>query len=217
MADENGSNLRQFREGILDNNPVLVQLLGMCPVLAVTNSLENALVMGAAATFVVVMSNLITSLLRHLIKPHVRILIFTLTIATFVTIADMALKAYMFEVSKKLGAFVPLIIVNCMIICRAEVVAIKNGVARSLADAFGIGIGFTVALAILGVIRELMGSGTLTFPWGAEAWVLVSLPPGFEPHKWIVMVLPPGAFLTLGVVVGITNQIRAGRKKGGAA
>jgi electron transport complex protein RnfE len=217
MADENGSNLRQFREGILDNNPVLVQLLGMCPVLAVTNSLENALVMGAAATFVVVMSNLITSLLRHLIKPHVRILIFTLTIATFVTIADMALKAYMFEVSKKLGAFVPLIIVNCMIICRAEVVAIKNGVGRSLADAFGIGIGFTVALAILGVIRELMGSGTLTFPWGAEAWVLVSLPPGFEAHKWIVMVLPPGAFLTLGVVVGITNQIRAGRKKGGAA
>jgi electron transport complex protein RnfE len=217
MADENGSNLRQFREGILDNNPVLVQLLGMCPVLAVTNSLENALVMGAAATFVVVMSNLITSLLRHLIKPHVRILIFTLTIATFVTIADMALKAYMFEVSKKLGAFVPLIIVNCMIICRAEVVAIKNGVGRSLADAFGIGIGFTVALAILGVIRELMGSGTLTLPWGAQSWVLFQLSEGFEPHKWIVMVLPPGAFLTLGVVVGITNQIRARRKQGGAA
>ena len=210
MAEQNGSNLRQFKEGILDNNPVLVQLLGMCPTLAVTNSLENALVMGMAATFVVVMSNLITSLLRNLIKPHVRILIFTLTIATFVTIADLYLKAYMFEVSKKLGAFVPLIIVNCMIICRAEVVAIKSGVWRSLADALGIGLGFTLALAILGVIREVMGSGTLlNYP--------VFDPQAFEPHAWIIMVLPPGAFLTLGVVVGISNQIRARRSKGGAA
>lgn len=210
MADENGSNLQQFKEGVLSNNPVLVQLLGMCPTLAVTNSLENALVMGMAATFVVLMSNLITSLLRNLIKPHVRILIFTLTIATFVTIADLTLQAYMFEVSKKLGAFVPLIIVNCMIICRAEVVAIKSGVWRSLADALGIGLGFTLALAILGVIREVMGSGTLlNFP--------VFDPKAFEPHAWIIMVLPPGAFLTLGAVVGITNQIRARRSKGGAA
>jgi electron transport complex protein RnfE len=128
MRATNSSAGRQFKSGILDNNPVLVQLLGMCPTLAVTNSLENALVMGAAATFVVVMSNLITSLLRNLIKPHVRILIFTLTIATFVTIADLVLKAYMYDVSKQLGAFIPLIIVNCMIICRAEVVAIKSGV-----------------------------------------------------------------------------------------
>ena len=210
MADENGSNLQQFKEGVLSNNPVLVQLLGMCPTLAVTNSLENALVMGMAATFVVLMSNLITSLLRNLIKPHVRILIFTLTIATFVTIADLTLKAYMFEVSKKLGAFVPLIIVNCMIICRAEVVAIKSGVWRSLADALGIGLGFTLALAILGVIREVMGSGTLLN-------YAVFDPKAFEPHAWIIMVLPPGAFLTLGVVVGISNQIRARRSKGGAA
>ena len=217
MADkDNGSNLRQFKEGVLSNNPVLVQLLGMCPVLAVTNSLENALVMGMAATFVVVMSNLITSSLRHQIKPHVRILIFTLTIATFVTIADLTLKAYMYQVSKQLGAFVPLIIVNCMIICRAEVVAIKNGVGRSLADAFGIGIGFTFALAILGVVREILGSGTLTVPGIAPFPVM---PSGFTAngHNWIIMILPPGAFLTLGVVVGISNQIRAGRAKGGAA
>lgn len=208
------TNLQQFKSGILDNNPVLVQLLGMCPTLAVTNSLENALVMGAAATFVVVMSNLITSLLRNLIKPHVRILIFTLTIATFVTIADLFLKANVYEVSKKLGAFVPLIIVNCMIICRAEVVAIKSGVGRSLADALGIGVGFTFALAILGVIREILGSGSLTLPAGAQSWVLFRFPAAFEPHAWIIMVLPPGAFLTLGVVVGVVNYIRARGKAG---
>jgi electron transport complex protein RnfE len=211
MANENGSNFQQFKEGVLDNNPVLVQLLGMCPTLAVTNTLENALVMGLAATFVVVMSNLITSALRNLIKPHVRILIFTLTIATFVTIADLTLKAYMYPVSKQLGAFVPLIIVNCMIICRAEVVAIKNSVARSLADAFGIGVGFTFALAILGVVREILGSGALLNQQ--------ILPDAFlDGHTWVIMVLPPGAFLTLGLVVGISNEIRARRKrKGGAA
>ncbi len=207
MAKQDESNLQVFKAGILDNNPVLVQLLGMCPTLAVTNSLENALVMGAAATFVVVMSNLITSLLRNLIKPHVRILIFTLTIATFVTIADLFLKAYMYDVSQKLGAFIPLIIVNCMIICRAEVVAIKSGVAKSLADAFGIGIGFTFALAILGVVRELLGSGTVL--------KMQIMPQAFiDGHTWVLMILPPGAFLTLGVVVGVVNQIRSGSKGG---
>jgi len=210
---EETTNLQQFKSGILDNNPVLVQLLGMCPTLAVTNSVENALVMGAAATFVVVMSNLITSLLRNLIKPHVRILIFTLTIATFVTIADLALKAYVYDVSKQLGAFIPLIIVNCMIICRAEVVAIKSGVGKSLADAFGIGIGFTLALCILGVIREILGSGSITLPiWGP----LFKFPAGYEPHAWVIMILPPGAFLTLGVVVGVVNFIRHRGEKGGA-
>ena len=205
------SNLEQFKSGVLDNNPVLVQLLGMCPTLAVTNSLENALVMGAAATFVVVMSNLITSLLRNLIKPHVRILIFTLTIATFVTLADLFLKAHLYQVSKQLGAFVPLIIVNCMIICRAEVVAIKHGVGKSLADAFGIGLGFTIALGILGVIREILGLGSLTLP---VLGPLFKFPAGFEPHAWIIMVLPPGAFLTLGVVVGVVNYLRERGKAG---
>jgi electron transport complex protein RnfE len=209
MPDGNGSHLGQFKAGVLDNNPVLVQLLGMCPTLAVSNTLENALVMGAAATFVVVMSNLITSLLRSLIQPHVRILIFTLTIATFVTIADLFLKAYMFDVSQKLGPFVPLIIVNCMIICRAEVVAIKSGVLRSLADAFGIGVGFTLALSILGVVREVLGSGTLLN--------YAVLPASFEPHQWVIMVLPPGAFLTLGVVIGIVNYLRQRDPQGGAA
>ncbi|MBK9118494.1 MAG: electron transport complex subunit RsxE [Phycisphaerales bacterium] len=201
------THFQQFRSGLLDNNPVLVQLLGMCPVLAVTSSVENGLVMGGAATFVVVMSNLITSLLRKLIQPHVRILVFTLTIATFVTIADLVLKAFVYDVAMKLGAFIPLIIVNCMIIARAEVVAMKNGVARSLADAFGIGLGFTGALLILGAVRELLGAGTLLN--------FAVLPASFEPHKWIIMILPPGAFLTLGVIVGVVNWLRQ-RGRGGA-
>jgi len=217
MAESNGSNTQQFLDGILGNNPVMVQLLGMCPTLAVTNSLENALVMGVAATFVVVMSNLITSLLRHQIKPHVRILIFTMTIATFVTIADLALKAYLFDVSKQLGPFVPLIIVNCIIICRAEVVAIKSSVGRSLADAFGIGVGFTAALSILGIIREILGSGTITVLKAAGLHWDVINQAVWADHAWVIMVLPPGAFLTLGVVIGIVNQVRAGCEKGGAA
>jgi len=199
MNDDNGPGaVKQFRAGLWQDNPVLVQLLGMCPTLAVTNTLENSLVMGAAATFVLICSNLVTSTLRSLIKPHLRILVFTISIAGFVTIADLFLQAYMFEVSKKLGAFVPLIIVNCMIIGRAEVCAIRSNPILSLFDALGIGLGFTFALCILGTIREVLGSGTvLGHP------VMWS---GFDP--WVIMVLPPGAFLTLGIVIGVVNYIR---------
>ncbi len=204
MADGKKTNLTQFTDGIVADNPVLIQLLGMCPTLAVTNTLKNALVMGAAATFVVVCSNLITSFLRSVIKPHVRILIFTLTIATFVTIADRVLKAYMYDVSLDLGPFIPLIIVNCMIICRAEVCAIKSDPVRALWDALGIGVGFTLALGILGVVREVLGFGTLL---GYE--VMWS---GFE--KWVVMVLPPGAFITLGALIGVVNYLRSLGNKG---
>ena len=208
MTDEKGNGAAaQLKAGIWSDNPVLVQLLGMCPALAITNSVENALVMGAAATFVVICSNLVTSLLRSLIRPHVRILIFTLTIATFVTIADRFLKAHLFEVSKQLGAFVPLIIVNCMIICRAEVCAIKSRPFKAVCDAFGIGIGFTIALTILGVVRELLGSGELL------GWRV--MPAGFD--DWVIMVLPPGAFLMLGIVIGVANYVRQRRLPGGVA
>jgi Na+-translocating ferredoxin:NAD+ oxidoreductase subunit E len=211
MAAEAGTHGTVFREGVLGNNPVMVQLLGMCPALAVTNSLTNALVMGGAATFVVVMSNVITSLLRRQIKPHVRILIFTLTIATFVTIADLVLKAQLPEISASIGAFIPLIIVNCMIISRAEVVAIKSGVVRSLVDALAIGVGFTLALAILGAIREILGSAALLgMPFGTAAFQAA-----IEPHKWVIMILPPGAFLTLGLVVGVVNYFRQRGAAGG--
>lgn len=216
MADKNDTHWKQFSDGIIANNPALVQLLGMCPTLAVTNSVENALVMGAAVIFVLTMSNLITSLLRNLLKPHVRILIFTLTIATFVTIADLLLKSYVFEVSKKLGPFVPLIIVNCIIIARAETVASKRGVGRSLADALGCGLGFTMALCILGVIRELLGSGGITILRDL-GWHWHLDPAMFEPHAWVIMIMPPGAFLTLGVVIGVVNHLRSrGGVKGGA-
>jgi electron transport complex protein RnfE len=216
MAENNGSNLKQFTDGIVANNPVLVQLLGMCPTLAVSNSVENALVMGAAVIFVLTMSNLVTSLLRNLIQPHVRILIFTLTIATFVTIADLTLKAYVFEGSKKLGPFVPLIIVNCIIIARAEVVASKHGVLRSLVDALGCGLGFTLALCILGAVRELLGTGGITILQDA-GWSWHLDPKLFEPHAWVVMIMPPGAFLTLGIVIGIVNHVRSrAAAKGGA-
>jgi len=213
MAEENGSNVQQFMDGIIKNNPTLVQLLGMCPTLAVTNSVDNALVMGAAVIFVLVMSNLVTSLLRHLIQPHVRILIFTLTIAAFVTIADLTLRAYVFEVSRKLGPFVPLIIVNCIIIARAEVVASKHGILRSLADALGCGIGFTLGLTLLAVIREVLGSGSITLP----GWRIPLVDPkAFDPHAWVIMIMPPGAFLTLGAVIGIITQLRMRASKGGA-
>jgi len=203
-AQPEPTNATQFADGVFKNNPVLVQLLGMCPTLAVTNSLRNSLVMGAAVMFVVVMSNLVTSVLRNMIKPHVRILIFTLIIATFVTIADLVLKAYLPDASKAIGAFIPLIIVNCIIISRAEVVAIKSSVTRSLADAFGIGVGFTLALAVLGSVREILGSGTLLgfSPFSPATMAALTV------HKWIIMVLPPGAFLTLGVLVGLSNYSR---------
>jgi Na+-translocating ferredoxin:NAD+ oxidoreductase subunit E len=213
MAVENASNLRQFVDGVIKNNPTLVQLLGMCPTLAVTNSVDNALVMGAAVIFVLVMSNLVTSGLRHVIQPHVRILVFTLTIATFVTIADLVLKAYVFEVSKKLGPFVPLIIVNCIIIARAEVVASKSGLRRSLADALGCGLGFTLGLTALGLIREVLGSGSITLP----GWKIPLVDPkAFEPHAWVIMIMPPGAFLTLGAIIGIITQLRMRTAKEGA-
>ena len=208
MAKDSGPSLgRQFTNGLWDDNPVLVQLLGMCPTLAVSNTLENAVVMGAAATFVVLCSNIVASTLRHLIKPHLRILVFTISIAGFVTIADLFLQAYLYEVSKKLGAFVPLIIVNCMIIGRAEVCAIRSKPTRAIADALGIGIGFTLALSILGLIREVLGSGSI---WGCPV-----MPAAFE--KWVIMVLPPGAFLTLGIVIGVVNAIRQRTQRRSAA
>jgi electron transport complex protein RnfE len=212
MADIGGSEaLGQFKAGVGADNPVLVQLLGMCPALAITNSVENALVMGAAATFVLVCANLIVSTLRHQIRPHVRILIFTLTIATFVTLADKFLAANMYTVSKQLGAFIPLIIVNCMIICRSEVVAIKSGLWKSFADACGIGLGFTLALSILGIVREMLGTGGIA-PFGYTIVPKVLA----DGHEWAIMILPPGAFLTLGVLIGVTNWVRM-RKKGGAS
>jgi len=183
--------------GLWRENPVLRLLLGMCPTLAVTAAVKPALTMGCCVIFVLICSNVIVSLMRNLLKPHLRILMFTLTIATFVTIADLTLKAYVFEVSKKLGPFVPLIIVNCIIICRCEVCASKQNVLTAATDALGQSLGFALALASIASVREILGSGS---------WFGIEVMPAGWPD-WVVMVLPPGAFLTLGLLLGAANWI----------
>ncbi len=206
MPDAGPTPMERFIQGILPENPVYRQLLGMCPTLAVTNGLKEATTMSAAVLFVLFCANTITSLIRGLLKPHLRILVFTLTIATFVTIADRVLAAFMMEMSQSLGPYVPLIIVNCLIICRCEVCASKQSVPTAMADAVGQSIGFALALASIAAVRELLGGGTL---FGAEV-----LPEWLWP-RWGIMLLPPGAFLTLGLLLGLVNYLSAraaGRK-----
>lgn len=190
----------RFFNGIIPENPTYRQLLGMCPTLAVTNNVAAALTMAAATTFTLVCSNIMISLMRNLIKPHLRILVFTLTIATFVTVVDKFLAAYMPEMSDQLGPYIPLIIVNCIIISRAEACSAKQGLLPSIADALGMGIGFCLGLVSIAVVRELLGSGTLLG--------YVILPADFW-KPWGVMVLPPGAFLTLGCLLGLVNYFSA--------
>jgi len=177
--------------GIWKENPVLVQLLGLCPALAVTNTLPNAIAMGLATFFVVVGSSLLVSMVKNWIPAQVRISAFILIIATFVTIADLVLAAVVPLIHKELGAFIALIVVNCMILGRQEAFASKKPVGRSVLDAAGTGAGFMIAMLMMGSIREILGSGSLMGHslFGA----------GFEP--WIVMILPPGGFLTLGSIL----------------
>jgi electron transport complex protein RnfE len=185
----------RFIQGILPENPVYRQLLGLCPTLAVTNGLQAAMTMAGAVAFVLFCANIITSLIRDLLKPHLRIVIFTLTIATFVTIADRFLAAYMYQMSKTLGPYIPLIIVNCLIICRCEVCASKQSVVHAGMDAMGQSIGFAIALGSIAAVREILGTGML---FG------IRVLPAVWPD-WVVMVLPPGAFLTLGLLLGAVN------------
>lgn len=189
----------RFTQGILPENPVYRQLLGLCPVLAVTNSMKGAMTMAGAVLFVLFCANVIISLIRNLLKPHLRIVIFTLTIATFVTIVDRFLAAYMYQMSKNLGPYIPLIIVNCIIICRCEVCASKQPVLTAASDAVGTSIGFGLALASIASVREILGTGMF---FGLR--VLPEIWP-----DWVIMVLPPGAFLTLGLLLGTVNWIDA--------
>ncbi|MEA1986396.1 MAG: electron transport complex subunit E [Candidatus Marinimicrobia bacterium] len=204
MSQKKATLMEEFLRGIWKENPILISLLGLCPTLAVTVSAENGLAMGLAATFVVISSSMLVSLLRNIIPSEVRIASFIVIIATFVTIADRYLAAYFPEISANLGPFIPLIIVNCMILGRQEAFASKNNILRSALDAIGVGIGFTLVLVVLGGVREILGSGTL---FGAE--VMWS---GF--HPWAVMILPPGAFLALGLMIGVSNWLNElGEKK----
>jgi len=183
--------------GLWRENPVFRLLLGMCPTLAVTAAVKPALTMGCCVIFVLVCSNIIISLMRDLLKPHLRILMFTLTIATFVTIADLFLKAFVPEMSETLGPYVPLIIVNCIIICRAEACASKNSIIISIVDAVGMGAGFTVTLCILASIRELLSTGKI--------FEMQLMPQAFVP--WAAMSMPVGAFITLGLMLGLVNKV----------
>lgn len=186
-----------FIQGLWAENAIFRQLLGMCPTLAVTGALKPALTMGAATTFVLVCSNLVVSLMRKLLVGHLRILMFTLTISTFVTIADLLLQAFLPDMSGALGPYVPLIIVNCLIIGRAEACGSRKGLGTSLADALGMGVGFTAALCVLAAVRELLADGAL--------WGVAVMPDGFV--NWNVMKLPAGAFLTLGILLGLSNWL----------
>ena len=179
----------EFLKGIWKENPIFVQVLGMCPTLAVTNSLTNALAMGLATAFVLVASNGLISSLRNFIPKQVRIATYILIIATFVTLIDYAIQATSVSLHKSLGAFISLIVVNCLILGRAEAFAAKNGVGLSILDGLGMGLGFTFALSCLGALREIMGNGSLL------GYTLF----GDSFQEWIVMILPAGGFFTLGI------------------
>ncbi|MEN6309090.1 MAG: electron transport complex subunit RsxE [Anaerohalosphaeraceae bacterium] len=207
MAENQTTVWKAFRGGLWDEIPVLRLMLGLCPTLAVTTGVKSGLTMGLCVVFVLICSNAVVSLMRNLLKPHLRIMMFTLTIAAFVTIADLYLKAFQPEMSEKLGAYIPLIIVNCIIICRAEACAAKNGVLVSVVDGLAMGLGFTLVLCFLASIREVLATGCITF---SETFVITVLNPvdkggWFTP--WGAMLMPVGAFVTLGLTLGAVNQL----------
>jgi len=187
-----------FLQGIWRENPVFVMLLGMCPVLAVTNSVINALAMGLATTFVLLASGALVSLLRNFIPKQVRIACYIVIIATFVTIVDYVIQAISLDLYNALGAFIQLIVVNCIILGRAEAYASKHPLSNTLINAFGMGIGFTLALLCLGAVRELLGNGSLL---GIAVF-------GDQFQPWVIMLLPPGGFFVLGCWLLLFNWIR---------
>lgn len=197
------SNWAVFKNGLIDENPTFIQLLGMCPTLAVTTSVMNGIGMGLSATFVLVFSNLAVSLVRKFIPDKIRIASYVVIIATFVSVIEMLLKAYLPDISNALGMFIPLIVVNCIILARAESFASKNKPLPSALDGLGMGLGFTAALTIIGAIRELLGNGSLL---GISVF-------GAAYNPALIFILPPGAFLVLGILIAVINMIRD-RKKG---
>lgn len=191
------NNLQTFTKGLIKENPILVLLLGCCPTLATTTSAINGMSMGLATTFVLIMSNLVISLLKGFIPDKVRIPCFIVVIASFVTIVQLVMQAYVPDIYETLGLFIPLIVVNCIVLGRAEAFASKNPVFPSILDGAGMGLGFTFALTILGCIRELLGSGSM---FGFRI-----LP---ETANILLFILPPGAFICLGFLIAIVNQFR---------
>ena len=189
--------LNLIKNGIIKDNPTFVLLLGMCPTLATTTSATNGMSMGLATMFVLICSNVVVSLIKNLTPDKVRIPVFVVVIASFVTLLQMSLQAYLPEINKSLGLCIPLIVVNCIILGRAEAFACKNGPVGSFFDGVGIGLGFTLGLTLLGAVRELFGAGSL--------FGLLLLP---ETTNILLFILPPGAFITLGFLIAIVNRFK---------
>ncbi len=191
------SNIKIFLNGLLKENPIFVLVLGMCPTLATTSSAINGMSMGLATTFVLFGSNVVISLLKNLIPDKVRIPAFVVVIATFVTVVEMVMQAYVPVLFESLGIFIPLIVVNCIVLGRAEAFASKNNVLKSALDGLGMGLGFTIALTLLGVIRELLGTGK------AFGFTLYN-----EQYGMLLFVLAPGAFIALGFLIAVMNKLQ---------
>ena len=186
-----------IKNGIVKDNPTFVLMLGMCPTLATTTSAINGLSMGLATMVVLICTNFVISLLKNLTPDKVRIPVFIVVIAAFVTILQLVIKAFLPDIDKALGLFIPLIVVNCIILGRAEAFAAKNSPVASLFDGIGIGLGFTLALTLLGILRELLGAGSI--------FGLTLLP---ETYNILLFILPPGAFITLGFLIAIVNKLK---------
>lgn len=201
--ENKSQSAEEFVKGLWKENPVFVAVLGMCPALAVTNTAINSLAMGLATTFVLVCSSFLVSLFRNIIPKQVRIICYIIIIATFVTVVDFALAAFSPMIHKELGAFIALIVVNCLILGRQEAFASKNRVPLAVIDALGMSVGFTFALLCIGIPREILGNGSL--------FDISLFGENFEP--WIVMILPPGGFFTLGFLLLFFNWYTARRKK----
>jgi electron transport complex protein RnfE len=193
----------EYIKGLWEENPVFRQLLGMCPILAVTNAVINGIAMGLATSFVLILSSVVVSSIKKLIPSQVRIASYIVIIATFVTIADRFMAAFFPPISKSLGPYIPLIVVNCIILGRQEAFSSKNSVGRSLVDALGMSTGFILALLVLSSIREILGMGTFLGHQVMGAW--------FKP--WIIMILPAGAFITLGILLAVALVIESETKK----
>ncbi len=195
--------IQEFTKGIFKENPVFVLLLGLCPTLGVTSSGINGMAMGLATMAVLVCSNVLISSLKKLIPDQIRIPAYIMVIATLVTIVEKVMNAFFYDIYTVLGLFIPLIVVNCIILGRAEAFASKNGVLLSLVDGLGIGLGFTLSLTLLGSVREIFGAGTI---FG------IGIMPKFF-HPAIIFILPPGAFITLGLLMAVINKIKNIREK----
>lgn len=200
------TNLDIIKRGIIDENPTFVQLLGMCPTLAVTTSLQNGLGMGLSVTAVLMASNLIISIFRKIIPGKVRIAAYIVIIAAFVTLIQMCLNAYIPTLASSLGIFIPLIVVNCIILSRAEAFASKNTPFKSVLDGLGMGLGFTMALSIISAVREFLGTGAI---WGIQIYGELIKPAS-------IITLAPGGFIILGLIIGAKNAIMSRGGKGNA-